>query len=242
MLEQQFLELRRQVIEREFSRMNDRQLEAVTTTEGPLLVLAGAGSGKTTVLVNRIANIVKERSHVRVDKIKDSRELVKKYGIEYMDVIDEAYQKLYNFQPMTEAQKRYYMKMYFPMLNFDFVTVVVNEKDEIVAVGLGMPDISEALRKCGGKLFPLGWYYLLKALKAKKMEAFDMLLIAVRPDYQDKVLNALFFQDWIPYINQYGIKRMETTNILETNTKNIANFTQFDHKVHKRHRAYIKAI
>ena len=69
-----------------------------------------------------------------------------------------------------------------------------------------------------------------------------MLLIAVRPDYQDKGLNALFFQDWIPYINQYGIKRMETTNILETNTKNIANFTQSDHKVHKRHRAYIKAI
>ena len=192
--------------------------------------------------LDRIANIVKERSHVRVDKIQNSRELVRKYGIEYMDVIDTAYQKLYNFQPMTDAQKKYYMKMYFPMLNFDFVTVVVNEKDEIVGVGLGMPDISEALRKCGGKLFPFGWYHILKALKAKKMDAFDMLLIAVRPDYQDKGINALFFQDWIPYIAKYEIKRMETTNILETNTKNIANFTQFDHKIHKRHRAYIKTL
>ena len=192
--------------------------------------------------LERIADIVKQRSHVRVDKVKNSRELVRKYGIQYMDVIDTAYQKLYNFQPMTDQQKKYYMQMYFPILNFDFVTLVVNEENEIVGVGLGMPDISEALRKCGGKLFPFGWYYLIKALKAKKMDAFNLLLIAIRPDYQDKGINALFFQDQIPYFNQYEVKRIETTSILETNTKNIANFTQFDHKQHKRRRAYIKQI
>ena len=192
--------------------------------------------------LNRIAEIVKERSKVRVDKVKNARELVRKYGIEYMDVIDVAYQKLYNFQPMTIKQKNYYKDMYFPILNFDFVTLVVNDKDEVVGVGVGMPDISEALRKCGGHLFPFGWYHVLKALKAKEMDAFNFLLIAVRPDYQDKGINSLFFQDQIPYINKYKIKRLETTAILETNTKNIANFTQFDHKMHKRRRAYIKQI
>ena len=192
--------------------------------------------------LNRIAEIVKERSHVRVDKVKNARELVKKYGIEYMDVIDVAYQKLYNFQPMTIKQKNYYKDMYFPILNFEFVTLVVNDKDEVVGVGVGMPDISEPLRKCGGHLFPFGWYHVLKALKAKEMDAFNFLLIAVRPDYQDKGINSLFFQDQIPYINKYKIKRLETTAILETNTKNIANFTQFDHKMHKRRRAYIKQI
>ncbi len=192
--------------------------------------------------LNRIAEIVKQRSHVRVDKVKNSRELVRKYGIQYMDVIDEAYQKLYNFQPMTDAQKNYYKNMYFPLLNFDFVTLVVNEKDEIVGVGLGMPDISNALRKCGGKLFPFGWYHILKALKSKHIEVFNLLLIAVRPDYQGTGVNAIFFQDQIPRMNKYGMKILETTNILETNTKNIANFTQFDHKIHKHHRAYIKSI
>ena len=54
-----YLTVRKRVIEKEFGRMNDRQFEAVVTVDGPLLVLAGAGSGKTTVLVNRIANIVK---------------------------------------------------------------------------------------------------------------------------------------------------------------------------------------
>ncbi len=55
----EFIELRRQVIKNFFSRMNDRQFEGVTTASGPVLILAGAGSGKTTVLVNRIASLVK---------------------------------------------------------------------------------------------------------------------------------------------------------------------------------------
>ena len=56
---EKLISLRQQIIKKDFSRMNDMQLEAVLTTKGPLLVLAGAGSGKTTVLVNRIVNLVK---------------------------------------------------------------------------------------------------------------------------------------------------------------------------------------
>lgn len=192
--------------------------------------------------IDRIANIVKERCHVHVEKVKNSRELVRRFGIKYMDVIDEAYQKLYNFQPMTKKQKDYYKEMYFPILNFDFVTLVVTDEGELIGVGLGMPDIAPALRKCGGKLLPFGWFHLLKALKAKQMESFSFLLIAVRPDYQNMGINALFLQDQIPIINRYGIRKLETTNMLEDNKKIIDFFSQFDHKIHKRHRAYIKEV
>lgn len=82
----------------------------------------------------RMTKIVQERSHVRVDKVKNCKELVQKYGTSYMDVIDQAYQKLYNFQPLTDRQKRHYCDMYFPLLNFDFVTVVVNEKMRLWAL------------------------------------------------------------------------------------------------------------
>ena len=197
---------------------------------------------ETPERMSRIAQLVEKRSGLRTIKVKNSRELRKRYGYSYFDVLDAAYQKLYNYQPMTERQKQYYCKMYFPILNFDFVTMVANDKDEIIAVGLGMPSLSEALRKCGGHLFPFGWYHLLKALKAKRMTDFDLLLIAVRPDYQDKGVTALIFNEMTPYFVKYGIQRVETTAILEDNNKSRANFEDFDYIQHKRRRAYIKEL
>ena len=192
--------------------------------------------------MRRVARILEERSKLRVVKVKNSRELRKRYGYTYFDVLDSAYQKLYNYQPMTQRQKQYYCKMYFPILNFDVVTMVANEQDEIVAVGVGMPSLSKALRRCQGKLVPFGWYHLIKALKAKKMADFDLLLIAVRPDYQDKGLTALIFNEMTPHFVKYGIERVETTAILETNNKSLANFADFNHIQHKRRRAYVKEL
>jgi N-acetylglutamate synthase-like GNAT family acetyltransferase len=74
------------------------------------------------------------------------------------------------------------------------------------------------------------------------MTDFDLLLIAVRPDYQDKGVNALIVNEMTPYFSQYGIQRVETSAILETNHKSQANFTIFDHIQHKRRRAFIKEL
>ena len=192
--------------------------------------------------MRRIVSLIEQRYKLHTVKVKSVRELKNRYGYSYFDVLDEAYQKLYNYQPMTERQKRYYCKMYFPLLNFDFVTMVANEQDEIVAVGLGMPSLSDALRKSRGRLFPFGWYHIVKALKAKRMTDFDLLLIGVRPDYQDKGVTALIFNEMTPYFTKYGIKRVETTAILENNKKSLANFAEFDHIQHKRRRAFIKEL
>ncbi|MCL1868351.1 MAG: N-acetyltransferase [Paludibacter sp.] len=192
--------------------------------------------------MERIAKIVLEKYNLRVDKVHSAKELKQKYGYSYMDTLDEAYKPLYNYSPMTERQKKYIADAYFGLLNFDFATIVVNAENEVVGVGVGMPNISDALRKSKGRLFPFGWFYLLKALKAKKMEEFDLLLIGVRPDYQNKGVNAIFFYDQIPYFIKYGIKKVTTTNILESNSKNQANYEYFDKIQHKRRRAYVKQL
>ncbi len=105
--------------------------------------------------MRRVAQIVGQRYGLHTVKVHSVKELKKRYGYTYFDVLDEAYQKLYNYQPMTPQQKKYYCQMYFPLLNFDFVTMVANRDDEIVAVGLGMPSLSNALRKCRGAPIPV---------------------------------------------------------------------------------------
>lgn len=192
--------------------------------------------------LDRIAKIVMDKYKLRVDKVKSKKEVIKKYGYSFFDVVDDAYKPLYNYSPLTDAQKMHYTKMYFPLLNFDFLTLVINEFDEIVGVGVGMPSLSEALRKNRGRLFPFGFIPLLKTLKSKKINDFDLLLIAVRPDYQNKGVNSIFFYDQIKYFIQYGVKHVETTSILESNAKNQANFEYFEKILHKRRRAYIKEI
>lgn len=192
--------------------------------------------------VHRMAKIVAERSHLRVDDVRDCKELSRKYGLQFMDVLDSAYHQLYNFQPMTQRQKEHYRDMYFPLINFDFVAIVVNEHDEVAGVGVGMPDIAQALRKCGGRLFPFGWWHLLRALKSKQFDTFDLLLIAVRPDYKDRGVNSMIFDKIIPSFKKYGVKRIETTSMLEDNHKVLANFVEYEKKQHKRRRAYVKEI
>ena len=190
----------------------------------------------------RVSKIVKDRYNLNVVKVKSTKELKKRFGYEYFDVIDKAYQPLYNYQPLTQKQKEYYCNMFFPLLNYDFITIITNDKDEIIGVGVGMPDISDALRKCRGKLFPFGWYYILKALKAKKIKTFDLLLIAVRPDYQNKGVNSLIVCDQLPYFVKYEVEKVETTAILEVNMKSQSNFEGFDKIQHKRRRAFTKKI
>ncbi len=84
-----FLTLRREVIKKYFGRMNDRQFEAVTTVNGPLLVLAGAGSGKTTVLVNRILNLVEFGNAYQSDFIPEISDADIKWGEDYLNGISD---------------------------------------------------------------------------------------------------------------------------------------------------------
>ena len=122
------------------------------------------------------------------------------------------------------------------------VSFIENENGELVAAGVTMPDISEALQKCNGELFPFGWYHLLKAIFWKPGDTIDMLLVGVREDYRGKGLNAVLVTDLYPRLKAMGFKYAETTAELETNDKIQAMWKYFDREQHKRRRVYAKKI
>ena len=155
--------------------------------------------------------------------------------------MNDSYSHLYGFTPLTQAQIDYYIKLYIPMMRMELLALVVNEGGELIAFGAAMPSLSRALQKAQGRLFPFGVLRLLKALKMKN-PVVDLLLIAVRKDFQNKGVNALVFNDMIPNARRAGARQAESNPELVANTKVQSQWDAFEHVNHKRRRAFLKEL
>lgn len=190
---------------------------------------------------NRIADIVKKKYNLRVKKYTSRKKAKSEIGFPLFHLINEAYEGLYEYSKLTERQIEYYINIYLGLLNLDLLTAIVDKDDKLVGIGISLPSMSRALQKSKGKYFPFGWYHLLKGLKGKN-DRVDLLLVAVKPEYQNKGVNALLFQDLIPYYNKYGYKYAESNLELETNNKVQGQWDYFNNRQHRRRRAYYKNL
>ncbi|MBD5341476.1 MAG: N-acetyltransferase [Bacteroides sp.] len=190
---------------------------------------------------NRIAEIVKKKYNLKVLKYTNRKRIKKEYGHALFHLINDAYKDLYQYSTLTERQIDYYIDVYLNLLNLELVTLIVDENGKLVGVGISMPSMSRALQKSKGKLFPTGWYHLLKGLKGKN-DRVDLLLVAVHPDFQNKGVNALLFQDLIPYYIKNGYKYAESNPELETNAKVQSQWEYFTTRQHRRRRSFAKKL
>ena len=127
-----------------------------------------------------------------------------------------------------------------PLVNPNLAFFIMDEHEDMVAMGVAAPSIAEALKKSRGKYFPTGWIDLLKAFR--KNDTIDLLLIAVRPDYQKKGVNAMILYHAMLGCFKLGIKEAETGPMLETNEKVQSQWKDFDIEQHKRRRCFIKKL
>ena len=191
---------------------------------------------------SRVAQIVAKRSKCHVRPLTKKMLKEEQYGYKVFHLINECYKDLYNFTILTDKMIKKYMEFYLGLLPLKYVSCIENEQGELVAFGIIMPSLARALQKTRGKLLPFGWFTLAKAMYWKYDDTMEMLLVGVRPDYRDSGINSLLFTDLFQRAVDDGFKYAETNAIMETNSKNIAQWTLFPGECKKRRRSYKKAL
>ncbi|WP_341906848.1 GTP cyclohydrolase [Fluviicola taffensis] len=190
--------------------------------------------------VVRIAELVKQKYGLRILEVKKPKQLLP-YAGKMFDTLNEAFDHLYGFAPLTDRQKKYYVDKYFSMINPKYVSFVVDKEDDVVGFGLGFLSLSKALIKAKGKLYPFGFIKIVKDMNKNNMA--DLLLQAVRNEYKTKGVPALFYAHMMQAFIDNGVKTVISSHVLEENKNSLMMFTNgYDARLNMRRRAYKKEL
>lgn len=189
----------------------------------------------------KLSEAVLKRSNVRVMRPNSKKEIKQKYIDQLFNVLNASYSGLYGVVPLMREQIDKYADEFLQMINLDFVRLLLDENDTLVGFGLGIPSLNEAVKKSNGRLFPFGWYRLLRA-PHKKSEVLDLYLVGVVPEMQSKGMTAILLSSLTKEAIEKGIKYAETGPELEDNHKVQSLWKEYNTEQHKRRRCWIKNI
>lgn len=193
----------------------------------------------------KIAQMVEKRYNLHVHVMTKHEVYKEGKGIEVFKVINEAFKDIYGFSELSDKQIMQYINQYLPYGDLRLIPVVEdwNNNRKIVAVGITLPSLSKAMQKTRrGRLFPFGWWHILRSLKCHKTNIVDLEMVGVLPEYRSKGAVALLFAHLIPLFQKFGFEWAESQVEMETN-ENVQNQWQyFETKQHKRRRCYKKEI
>ena len=188
--------------------------------------------------LDRLANTVSRRMKLTPVPLTD-RNSIKPHIEDVFKLYNEAYLALYGMVALTPRQVEKYVGEFLPLVDERSTALLRNEKGELVAFGVAAPSLSRAQQKNRGRLFPFGWYHILRALNGKN-DTMDLFLIAVRPDLQGTGINAVIMNRLLKFAIEDGVKYAETGPELEYNTHVQSQWRYFDTVQHKTRRCFIK--
>jgi GNAT superfamily N-acetyltransferase len=190
--------------------------------------------------IERMANHVLRKGNYKIETYSDRKVLFKE-AFEAFSIIDLAFSKLYGTVPLTENVIRNAIESYIPLVSLDYICSIKDADGKIVGFGAMIPSIAKALKKSDGKLFPLGLFRMLKALKGKN-DTLEMFFVAVSPEHQLRGVPVLLIRTLLEKCIKNGVRYCNTGPMLETNGAVHSMWGFFDKKQNKRRRCYIKSI
>lgn len=196
--------------------------------------------GEREKRVEKIADKVLKRYNLKIATDKNKRRFIERYKKGIFEVIDEAYGDLHGVVPYTDKLRDQIINQFKMFISLKYIVTIVNEKDEVVAFGFGIPSLSKAVQKSKGRLTPFGIIRLLHAVKHPKI--LDFALIGIRKNYLNKGLPAIVLNYIMKKLPEFGIEHCETNLNLEYNIPIQNQWKNFDHVQHKRRRCYIKYL
>ncbi len=182
-------------------------------------------------------DILKEKYKVHTIKIK-TKEDITTYAHKVFELVNKTHSELHGFVAFEPEQVKLYVRKYSRILKPEFISLVADENDQLIAFGISLPSVSKALQKSKGRLFPFGWYHLWNAIR--KNEHLDLYLIGTDPAWRNKGVHALIFYEITKQALDFGIKYVESNPELETNTNVQLLWKGYEYRMHKRRRTYKK--
>jgi len=193
---------------------------------------------KTADIYIRIA----ERATARGFKIvafTKSKE-IKPYVKTVFNLINETYTDIYGFALLDDREATEFSNRFLPLLNPNYIKLVKDKNDEVVAFVVAMPNISEGFKKANGRILPFGFLHILKALKTSIQ--LVMLLCCVNQNIQNSGLDALLSVSLFDSARKGILTVMDSHLIMEDNIKMRAVMERMNHEVYKKYRIFEKAL
>lgn len=194
------------------------------------------------VKYRRVAEYARTAVGLTVKKVSRRQVLKGCYGHRIFELLNEAYKTIFGFSALSDSQTQEFLEKYVPLLDMDLVPLIENEAGELVGIAVTLPSLVKALQKSGGRLWPWGWFHLLRSMKVSCEGGAELLLVAVRPDYQGLGVNAMFFDDLIPIFNKKGITWAETGPQLEDNVRELSQWKPLKPEFVKRRRCFFREL
>lgn len=169
-----------------------------------------------------------------------SRSQIKPYIAPVLTLLNDTFKEIYGFAPLDDQEMKEFATRYLPILDPRFIKVVVNEKNEVIAFIIAMPDISDGIRKCKGYLFPFGIIHIFRS--QKKTKQLDLLLGGIQDHYRNKGIDTIMGVRMLEEAQKAGLKYIDSHLILEVNVKMRAEMEKMGGEVYKRYRIFSKNL